>query len=224
MAILPSDIETAARQKYNATNDTFYSTAEFLTWIFQAECALATEGYLIERVYTSSSTNGQQEYPFPTSAIAIKRVTYNGNKLHPIQFRDDDALTMNNSTTTASGTATYYSLFNRTMYFRPIPDADGVAIKVFCFSMPQILPSASTALDVDDLWALELDKYCLIQMAAKDQNWSAAQYWQNQWDGPQNPRSVINRAKAWKRRMLRADGFTTVVDEDTVPGTIIGGV
>lgn len=45
--MLPSDINTYARAKYNATNDTFFTDLEIYYYIYQAELEIATEAPLV---------------------------------------------------------------------------------------------------------------------------------------------------------------------------------
>src|SRR4051812_19245005 len=139
----PAQVETFARQKYNAVSDTFFSQSEIMNMIYDACLEFAAETKCIERVYQASTVAGQQEYSYPTNTIAIKRVTCNGIKLEPIDFRDDDTLTLNNDASVTTGAPQYYAIWNNTLYLRAIPD-DVYTLKIFSINEPQAVTSTST--------------------------------------------------------------------------------
>lgn len=85
----PSELELAARNRYNAVDDPHYSSAMIMDIIYQASMQLAIECHCIERTYTTTSTNGTREYSYPTNAIAIRRVEYKGQKLLPSTLERD---------------------------------------------------------------------------------------------------------------------------------------
>lgn len=208
------DLLEFARQRYNAVGDEFFSDAELYRHVWAAQMVLAHEARVIERVYQTTTTASQQEYAYPTNTILIKRVTYDGNKLMPITFREDDTLTLNNSTTTATGTPQYYALWNETLYLRPIPD-DALTLKVFSVSEPQEVTSNST-LEVPSMWHLGMADYLCWQMALKDKNLQAAAQYEKTWQ------ATVQKAKRWQRLRLRGDALHSVKDEDSLPTTYIG--
>lgn len=213
----PSEVETAARYKYNASSDTFYTQVEILRYMTQACMELARHAYVIERTYTTTTTAGTQEYSFPTNTLAIKRVTYDGSKMYPINFREDDAVTLSNSSSTQTGRSLYYTIFNYTLALRPIPDTSALTLKVYSYSLPSDL-AITSALEVPAIFHHDLIDFIVAQMAAKDQNYQAAAYYMQIWN------DHVLQAKKLQRRMKRADSFATVQDENALPTTIIGAV
>src|SRR3954469_1309526 len=118
----PDDIEQAARQRYNAVGETFWSAAECRNLIYAACIELASETECIERVYTTTTVANTQEYEFPTNVIAVKRVTYYGSKLEPISQRQGDSLTLNQNGVVTTGYPQYYAQFNNTFILYPTPN------------------------------------------------------------------------------------------------------
>lgn len=212
----PAQIEQAARERYNSVGETFWSQSEIMTLIYEACMEIATETHCIEETYTTSTVADQQEYAKPTNSIGIKRITYAGNKLLKITFREDDALTLNNATTTATGTPQYYAEWGETIYLRPVPSGVGT-LKVFSINEPQAVTSTST-LEVPSVFHLAMIDKVVGEMCAKDENMSAATYYLNRWE----QKKV--KAKALWRKMKRTDSFTAVQDEETLPTTILGAV
>jgi hypothetical protein len=203
----PLEVTAYARQQYNAVNDSFFADAELYRHIWSAEQILAKEGNVIENTYTTTTVASQQEYTYPTNVSAIKRITWNGKALTRITFREDDVLTGLNATTTATGDPRGYMLFDRVIYLRPVPAA-AYTLKLFTYDFPQEVSVTST-LSVPSELHLDLANYLLWQMAAKDQNFEAAKYYQEQW------LTSVERAKRWTRNRMTADGYNVVRDVES---------
>jgi hypothetical protein len=212
----PVELVTLVRQQWNAVGDDFFADTELYSYIQAAEMDLARQALVIEQNYSTSTVASQQTYAFPTNAIAIKRITYAGNKLMPINFREDDTLTLNNATTTATGTPQYYALWERTIYLRPIPSDVGTLV-IYSYDAPAAV-SANSVLEIPTCFHFDVAEYVLWRMAAKDKNFEAAEYYRTRWQ------DCVMRARAWQRRSKRADGFTNVQDIDILPLTVIGAV
>lgn len=212
----PTQIETAARNAYNSIGDSFFSSDEILGLLYDACLELAREALLIERVYSTTTVAGTQEYDFPTNTIAIKRVTYDGHKLRPITFREDDAVTGLDQSDTTQGTPQYYYQWNETLGLRNIPD-DAKELKIYSYNEPSEIDTTST-LEIPTSFHRGLVNYIVSEMAAKDMNLNHAQYYKQKWD------KVVLDAKKWARKRKRTDGFGNVQDEDTMVETYLGTV
>ena len=210
----PSEVLEAARSAYNATGDDFFSDAELRRYVWAAQMELAKEGLLIEATYTTSTVASQQEYAFPTYTVAIKRITYDGKKLMPITFREDDTLTLTNQSTTATGTPQYYAIWDKVLYLRPVPAAVAT-LKIFSYSQPQEVTNSS-ALDIPVEFHLDLVDFLLWRMAIKDKNFQAANSYKALWD------DKVAKARTFGRKARRGDAFTAVQDMDLLNETIIG--
>lgn len=215
----PAEIETTARGYYNATGDTFHSTADILSSIYHAEIELVQAGIVIENSYTTTTVASQQEYAFPTNAESIKRITYDGQKLQPIDMREDDSLTLSTSTTTSTGTPQFYFVWDDVIYLRPIPAA-AATLKIFSFDKPQVVTALST-LSVPVIFHMHIVDFVLAQMYAKDKDFSASGFYMNRWNGPSGH---VEKAKQWARKRKRGDGLTYVKDEDTLAAGLIGAL
>lgn len=201
----PGEVLSYARQQYNASNDSFFSDEELYRHVWFAQSILAKEANAIENTYTTTTVADQQEYEFPTNAIAIKRITWNGKALERITFREDDILTGRNAVTTATGEPAAYAVFDRVIYLRPIP-GEAYTLKIFSYDGPQEVSSTSS-LDVPDEMHLDLVNFVLWKMASKDQNFEGAKYYQEQWA------DSLDRLKRWSKRRQTMGSFRVVRDE-----------
>ena len=211
-----TELTTAIRRKYNAVSDSFFADDEIVFLIWEACLDLARESECIERVYSSSTVASQQEYDYPTSAMGIKRIQYAGKKLKLITMRDDDSITGLNQSTTETGTPQYYFIFNEVIYLRPLPSAVGT-LKIWTFNEPQQLTTTST-LEIPTQFHMDLSNYVVSEMAAKDLNFTTAQYYFGKWE------KTKLAAKRWQQKKRRADSFASVQDEEASIETYLGTV
>jgi hypothetical protein len=212
----PSEIILAARQRYNAVGDTNWSDSEICSLIYFGELQLFTElGMVIENTFTTSTVASTREYAYPSNASTIRRIEYNGKKLFPITFRDDDSLTNQNEVTTDTGTPEYYEIFDSTIYLRPIPDTVGT-LKMFANCEPQAVTTNST-LEIPSFTHGALVDYVVAEMAAKDLNFNMAKYYRDIWQNIHIP-SIKKRIKLNRR----GDAFAVVQSEELLPHGSLG--
>lgn len=215
----PAQIETAARRKYNSSSSSFYATAEIYDLIYQAELEIARETKMLEGRTTiaGGTIQGTQAYTFPTGVLEIKRVEVNGYKLKPIDFRDDDALTLINSNSTSQGNPIYYFLWDNTIYLRPLPSTASQEIKIYYYKEPAAITSASQTLEVPALFHMCIVDYVTAEMAMKDGQSDRAQPYFDKWYDKHIPAML-----AWTRKRRTGDAFKIVKDETEIAGTLLG--
>lgn len=212
----PTEIVTTARRRYNAVSDSFWSDEELLNLLYEACLDLSRFTKCIEVIYSTATVVGQQEYQYPTSTIAIKRIQYNGRKLKPVTMREDDSITGLNQSTTDSGTPQYYFIWNEILFLRPVPDTVGT-LKIFSYNEPQALTASST-LEIPTQYHTNLADYMASEMAAKDLNFTAAQFYSNKWE------KFKVQARQWETKKKRTDSFSAVQDEESSIETFFGAV
>jgi len=206
----PTQIINAARNKYNAIGDSFYSDQELLDLLYEG-CLDLTKKVpdIIEAIYSTTSVASQQEYDFPTNTIKIKRITYAGRKLKPITMREDDSITGLNQASTSEGTPQYYFVWNNTISLRPIPSTSSDTIKIYSLNEPAALTISST-LEIPTQFHMDLVNFILTGMCAKDSNANMLVYYEKKWS------EAVNEAKKWVKKTKRGDSFAAVQDEDSM--------
>lgn len=215
----PAQVEEAIRRRYNSVGSSFFSQDEIFKIIYEAEQILASEGLVIEGgPDTSTSTvAGTQAYAFPSLFINVKRLEYDGVKLQNIEFRQDDQLTLLNSTTTEQGTPQYYFVWNSYVYLRPIPDS-AETLKFYGNKEATLLTTASSSLSIPVMYHSRLIDYGVAQLAAKDGNWQMYDRFIASWD------KTVIKVRQLKAKLKRGDSFATVKDEESLSETLLGSV
>jgi hypothetical protein len=209
-----TEVVTAARDLYNATGDNYFTDAQIYNWIWQACHEFSKKAWLIERTYTASTVASTQDYSYPTNTIAIKRITVDGKKIKRISLREDDSITLSNSSSTSTGYPIYYTDFNYTLSLRPIPDSV-YTIKIYSYNDAQAI-SATSTLEIPTLFHFDLVDYVLMRMFGKDKDITNMTFYGSEWA------SHVKDAISYQRRKKRTDAFVCVQPEDNLPITILG--
>lgn len=212
----PDQIQASARRKYNVVGDTFYNDDFFYDLIFEAESQLAQDAMCIHKVYQTVSVANQREYSWPSNAIAIKRIEYDGNKLRYSTFREDDSLTLSQADSTETGTPDFYQIWDRTIYLRPIPGTADLVIKIFSYDMPSLQTTGNAVLDTPSLYHKDIVNFVVAALAAKNQDTQTANYYMGLWD------KAVIKAKRWEAKRKRGDSPARVQNVDDLPSTHLG--
>lgn len=195
----PTEIESAARQRYNAVGDDFFPQEMIMDLIYGASLQLALEAYPIEKVFSTTSVADQQEYTYPTQMVAIRRIEYDGVKIEPLDLIDDPKSNLNDPKGTPGG----YSIWADVIRMYPTPSEDGKTIKIFGYNEPQRVTSTSV-LEIPTEYHLDVVDYILSAFFAKDKDRNMSTYHRELWG-----RAVL-KAKRDRMKRKRSDKFTVV--------------
>jgi DNA-binding transcriptional regulator/RsmH inhibitor MraZ len=211
----PTEIETAARRKYNSVGDTFWAQAEIMDLMYEAAQELAVECELIEgKDATASTVASTKAYDFPDLFIAVKRLEWNGSKLFKIEDRGADSLNLYNSAVTVTGNPQHYWIWNNQVYLEPTP-ASAQTLTFYGYKEHDAITVAST-LAIPTIFHMGLTDAIVAEMCAKDENFSMAAYFMAKWE------KTKSKAKRWKQKAKRTDSFANVIDEESRPASLIG--
>lgn len=207
----PTDLETYIRQRYNAVGDNFFPQVEIFNFIWKAELELANEFNLIENITTTVTVASQRAYDWPTNAIKLYRITYDGEKLEPNDFVDDDSYTGGNENETITGRPLWYQQYGKQYFLRPVPGTAeaGKQLKLYTYDMPSV-PTPTGTLDVPDQYHAFLADYALYAMCMQDQNATMADRYMVTW---KESKKIVGQLETKK---LSADRFFVVKDIDYI--------
>lgn len=210
----PADLNTFVRQSYNAVNDTHFVDSEMMNYIYQASMILATTAKIIQGVDTSTLTVvGTRTYAYPTRYIAPTRLEYNNMRMDPIDFIEDDMLTLSNSSDLSQGTPRYYAIWNKFIYLRPVPDSV-YTIRFYGYKEPNVVTISDVTLEIPSEFHTALSYFMLFRMCVKDGNLQLGSYYSQLWQ------AEVERAKQWQRERENSDQFDVVKDYQAMPFNI----
>jgi hypothetical protein len=197
----PLEIEEAARQRYNAVGDSHFPQAMIMDLIYHASMQLAVETKCIERTFSTTTVADQKEYSYPSNAIALKRVEYDGLEIHSVDLNDDPKT----STTEPTGRAGCYAIWNDELHLFPTPDS-AVTLKIFAFVEPSAVTTTST-LEVPSEYHLMVIDFVMAYMFAKDKDPTMSAFHLRLWN------EGVSRAKRDRAKRKRGDNFARVKDD-----------
>ena len=202
MTLSVSDIQTRARERYNAVGDDFYSDQMLRDLIYDGQAILAKEGWVIEKTFTTPSVADTREYAYPTTTLSIKEIRYDNVKIGKTKLKDDPKT----DTSDPTGTPRTYGLWDDTIILFPTPDTSSDTIQIRAYTHPVDITSNTSDIEVPEEYKEDLIAYLLMWMAAKDQNAPLADRYQVQWD------AAVFRAKKQRKKRLRGDRNARVTD------------
>ena len=196
----PLEIESAARTRYNAVGDPHFSQAMIMDLIYHASMQLAVETKCIERTFSTTTVADQKEYSYPSNAIALKRVEYDGLEIRSVDLNEDPKT----SATEPTGRPGSYAIWNEELHLFPTPD-DAKTLKIFAYVEPSAVETTST-LEVPSEYHLMIIDFVMSYMFAKDKDPTMAAFHLRLWN------EGLGRAKRDRAKRKRGDNFATVKD------------
>lgn len=218
MAMSVATALQSVRYQVYETTASFWSDDEIRSYLWQAECDLASEVQCVEIKTTLTAATSTQEYSFASSIETVRRVTYDGERLKLVDLRtldaiDDDAT----SGGVQTGDPTHYYLFgDNTLGLWPVPAASGSIVEVRGNGMPTEIASSTTQFTVPGLFHRDLIDYALYRCYLKDQDDGRANTHLQLWE-----RSKEKARTKWRLRNTRG-GYSIVKDEDIMHNTLAG--
>ena len=217
----PTEIETAARRMLNAVGSKFWSSEEIIqNYLYMAALEMAQETFCIQNRYTQTTVASQTEYAVPARMLAIKRVTYDAQKLRPISPLQLDSIDINTNTT-VTGTPQYYYHQDEVFGLYPTP-TEAKELKLTTYDAPDV-PTSNSTLQIPIRFHGHLVIGTAWYMSMKELGHPNTRMFQFQWNGAGNPNSAINQVRKGVR-MMNKDQFATVILEEHQPSTVLGMV
>jgi hypothetical protein len=177
--MLGTDIVQAVRAEVVEPNPAFFTSPTLLLWINNAQKAYVKRTRCLQNFATTSTVQGQADYPMPADWLAAEKVFYNfpvggvdsWTPLRPttIEKMAQESPNFLSSDPTQQGRPTKYYIVNQTLYLYPRPATTGVNdIYMFYESKPTALNALGDALSIDDSLSDGIEAYVLWKMWKMD--------------------------------------------------------
>lgn len=213
----PSEIETMARRRLNAVGDPFWSQSEIIEdYLYAVLCEVAHEVPIIEGSDTEITVAGQAEYSYPSRAVSIVEVTYNGTPLQKISEKQYHSVTVND-TTTVTGQPVYWREWNSQILLEPAPSAGGVTFYIRSHKFPA-RPTVGGTLEIRAVHHPLLIPGVAYYMTTKEPNDPRTSVLASEWE--RNKRQIIRL----ERKRKRAARMAIVNREEDLINTNLGSV
>lgn len=214
----PTQLADAARRSYNANeSDPFFSNQQMFEWMYDAEMALCTESWVAKNTFETTTVAGTRSYAYPTNMIKVRRVTYDGERLDEITFREDDLLTGMQEDVSDQGRPVGFVDFDNVIFLRPTPDS-AKELKIYGYVQPPAIPGATSTLTTPDEYHPMIKLFLLQQMSVKDKNYDGARYYGNLWE------TALIKSRRYEAMKKRGSRYRVVQNVDVLPTPILGTV
>lgn len=212
----PAQALTRVRQSLNETTAAFWSDAEVYSYMWEAECILASKLGLFQATTAHTTVTDTSAYTFPDSTLRMERLTYDGKKLKKADFTERDYLDGTDyGSTLQSGKPEIYIEWAEQVFLFPVPD-DAKTLRFFFLKAPTEITAAGAFSVKDESLQQMIPDYCIWKCSLKDQEMARADRHQQAWEA-----NVLRAESIWSDRKT-ADRILSVKDEDEHAGGNLG--
>lgn len=175
------DIVNAVRAEVIEPNPAFFTTPTLLLWINRAQLNYVRRTRCLQNFATTSTVQGQADYPMPTDWLASEKVFWNDISLTGIsnwrpltptsvEKMAQESPNFLSTDVSMQGKPQKYYIVNQTLYIYPKPQLSGSNdIYMFYESKPITLDALSDDLSIDDSLSDGIEAYVLWKMWKMDQ-------------------------------------------------------
>ncbi len=174
-----NDIVAAIRAEVVEPSPAFFTTPTLLLWINNAQKAYVRQTRCLQNFATTSTVQGQADYPMPADWLSSEKIFYNSPMggvdywapLRPtnVEKMSQESPNFLSSNINTQGSPSKYYIVNNTLYIFPRPQASGVSdIYMFYESKPAVLNALIDPLSIDDSLSDGIEAYVLWKMWKMD--------------------------------------------------------
>lgn len=215
------DIVNACRAEVIEPNPAFFTNPTLLLWINQAQRNFVRRVRCLQNFATTSTVQGQADYPMPSDWLASEKVFWNDVNngidnwcpLKPtsVEKMAQESPNFLSNDPSMQGKPQKYYIVNQTLYVFPKPANSGSNdIFMFYESKPVALVSLSDSLSIDDSLADGIEAYVLWKLWKMDQEDSLAQEQKDRF------KEEIGQGLKWKKQRV-LDGKWKIDIESFMP-------
>lgn len=180
----PAEVVTQIRLQANETTAAYWSDAEILVHMSNAESIIAQQLGVIQDSTSFLTVAGTREYTLGATVGNIRRLTYDTVRMGAIsldQLADAEGEAYGGVDST--GTPEWYYRWGSAIGFSPIPDTSDKTCTIYHEAVPVMIDStAATTWTMPARYGQYVTSYALWQMFTKDQQLQEeAVLYQKQW-------------------------------------------
>lgn len=207
------------RRRHNAESDSYWSDEEIYQLITnRCNEVLSVIGLLEELDESNTSVQGTQEIAYPTDAVTIRQVDYDGQRLRRITFRQWNEFKNRNEPPTPQGTPSMFFTWERQIYLVTIPASSGDTISIWYYKEhPYIDGTTNTTIDIPSVLHSHLVPGVVSDMFAKDLNQSMMRFYEDRWQQVSLP-----AFRKFKAQEEEGGQFSIIGDADTQEDRDVG--
>ncbi len=179
--MLVSEISTRVLRQFGDEANVQITDADILRWVNDAMREIALHNNLLQSRATTRLIAGQREYGLPNDVLTLRSVRYADTKLRAMAPAEAEAYIERPHDTTNRGVPQLYWVWANRLNIWPTPDrTDANDLQIFYTRQPIPVAAVTETPELPLQYHNRIVEYCLQQAYELDENWSAAQAKQQQ--------------------------------------------
>lgn len=173
-----SDIIFRVQRQFGDESEIEITKADITRWANDAQVDIVRKTEVLQKDGTPiDSVVKQESYTLPNDYMSMKRVTYDGVRLHSSSLEEIDNINKNRDDEIPTGTPKWYFIWSNKLHLYPVPDKSVSAIIAFKYiHRPAALVEGSQeTLDIPIEMHEDVVRYCLARSKELDEEDGQAQ-------------------------------------------------
>lgn len=217
--MIVSDIQTRVKRQFGDEAGVQITDADIIRYINDGQRKIVSQNEsLLQKITTTASVNGQDEYAMPVDSLILRSVSYKSPtdlsyyKLKGLTLSEfDEYVNGWDGDAFGSSTPLVFMLYGSNITLFPKPDHDFAdAIKIYYTRVPTDVANPNDVPDLPVLYHEVLVQYCMSQAYIMDEDIEAAAAMGNQIQGDMTllrGRSEWNTQESYPTITIRAEDY-----------------
>jgi len=210
-----TEIKADIRSFLDEKKAKFWTDVELLRWANRGLSDFAVQTGQPRGQQTTNTVSGQRYYALPDSCLKLLRVTYDGDVLQPVTFRELDNY-FGKTWATSIGAPDYYYVWNNQIGTYPLVN-EAKELAIFFIASPDLMTDDDSIPDITTAFHKSLVYFALSEAFAKRLEPAPAEYWFKKYMG------TVIEARAYYKTM-EDDKVIVLQDPDNKADEITGWV
>lgn len=202
-----TEIVANIRAEVVEPNPAFFTNTALLNWMNAAQRNYVRRTRCLQNFATTSSVQGQADYPMPADWLGSEKIFYNNiqggvDNWIPLEPTSLEKLSQEHpnflsSSSTLQGPPKQYYIVNKTLYVFPRPATSGQNdIYMFYESKPVAMTALTDNISIDDSLADGIEAYMLMKLYKMDGEDAASAAEKDRFD------KEVGQGLKWKKKQL----------------------
>lgn len=177
-----AEIAIRVKRQFGDESGSQINDDDIFRWVNDVQRDIAQANDLLQSRARTGLFRGQREYALPPDVLTLRSVRYGDVKLRPISPQEAEELIDKPHDVDASTPQIFWLWANKINLYPTPSVADPDDLQVFYTRQPFSVAALSDVPELPGQYHNRIVEYCLAQAYELDENWSAAQIKQQQYD------------------------------------------
>ena len=164
------------QRQFGDESEAEITTEDIRNYLNDAQMDVVRHTECLQDSVETDSVAGQRNYILPTNFLFVKRVTFGGRKLNPVNLEDLDEEYPSREAEPSSGEPQVFYLWNNQIYLYPTPASDGSGnLDIMYIRIPDDLENPTDVPEIPVAYHEDLVRFALSRAKELDEETVDAQ-------------------------------------------------